>query len=111
VAESLLQVYVGLIQSDGQRGSVSVPLRPRGKYQRFANSSGHRTRKGAFPVPTPAPLAYTPQQAADAIGVTRQTIYNLIERGDLRRFKVGRCTRIPAADVHALVGYEGCDTA
>jgi excisionase family DNA binding protein len=51
-----------------------------------------------------APIAYTPAEAATALGVTRQTVYNLIDRGELRRFKVGRCTRIPVADVHALVG-------
>ena len=52
------------------------------------------------------PIAYSPQQAADALGVTRQTINNLMNRGDLRRYKVGRSTRIPKADVHALVGFE-----
>jgi excisionase family DNA binding protein len=51
-------------------------------------------------------LAYSPQGAADALGVTRQTVHNLINRGDLRRFKVGRLTRIPVADVHALVGLD-----
>jgi excisionase family DNA binding protein len=51
-------------------------------------------------------LAYSPQQAAEALGTTRQTIYNLIRRGELRRFKIASLTRIPAADVHALVGYE-----
>lgn len=49
---------------------------------------------------------YTIPEAADFLKVTRQTVYNLINRGELRRFKVGRSTRIPAADVHALVGYE-----
>lgn len=52
-------------------------------------------------------LAYSPAEAAEALGVTRQTIYNLIARGQLRRFHVGTCARIPAADVHALVGFEG----
>lgn len=51
-------------------------------------------------------LAYSPTEAADALGCTRQTIFALINRGELRRFKVGRLTKIPAADVHSLVGYE-----
>jgi excisionase family DNA binding protein len=46
----------------------------------------------------------TPAEAAEALGVTRQTIYALIDRGELRRFKVGRLTRIPVADVLGLVG-------
>lgn len=49
-------------------------------------------------------IAYTPAEAAAALGVTRQTVYALIGRGELRRFKIGRCTRIPVADVLALVG-------
>jgi excisionase family DNA binding protein len=53
-----------------------------------------------------ADIAYSPQEAADLFGCSRQTIHALINRGELRRFKVGRLTRIPAADVHALVGYE-----
>lgn len=52
-------------------------------------------------------IAYSPAEAAAELGCSRQTIHNLINRGDLRRFKVGRLTKIPAADVHALVGFEG----
>jgi len=48
--------------------------------------------------------AVSPAEAADLLGVTRATIYNLIDRGELRRFKVGRCTRIPTGDILALVG-------
>ena len=48
-------------------------------------------------------IAVSPAQAADLIGVSRGTIYNLIERGDLRRSKVGRATRIPVADLVALI--------
>jgi len=41
------------------------------------------------------------------LGVSRQTVYALIGRGELRRFKVGRCARIPTADVLGLVGGDG----
>jgi len=50
-------------------------------------------------------IAYTPAEAADALRVSRQQIYRLIEQGKLRRFNIGRSARIPAADVHFLVGY------
>jgi excisionase family DNA binding protein len=53
-----------------------------------------------------ARIAYSPAQAAAELGCSRQTIHALIKRGELRRFKVGRLTKIPAADVHALVGFE-----
>ena len=51
-------------------------------------------------------IAYSPSEAAEILGCSRQTAHALINRGQLRRYKVGRLTRIPAADVHALVGYE-----
>ncbi len=54
-------------------------------------------------------LVYSPAEAADALGCTRQTIYALISRGELRRMAVGRLCKIPAADVHRLAGYEGGD--
>jgi excisionase family DNA binding protein len=56
-------------------------------------------------------IAYSPAQAAELLGVTRQTIFALLKTGQLRRFKVGRCTRIPVADVHALVDYQPVDGA
>lgn len=46
----------------------------------------------------------TIQEAADYLKVTRQTVHALINRGQVRRYKVGRLSRIPAADVYALVG-------
>ena len=51
-------------------------------------------------------IAYSPTEAAHELGCSRQTVHALINRGQLRRFKVGRLTKIPAVDVHALVGYE-----
>jgi len=48
-------------------------------------------------------IAVSPAHAADMVGVSRGTIYNLIERGELRRSKVGRATRIPVADLVALI--------
>lgn len=48
--------------------------------------------------------AVSPQQAADLLGVSRQHIYNLIASGQLRRYHVGRCVRIPTDDVLSLVG-------
>ena len=54
---------------------------------------------------------YSPAEAAEFLGVSRQTVYALIDRGQLRRFKVGRCARIPAADVLALVGGGTDDSA
>jgi len=63
----------------------------------------------ASPTATRAPEAWTVLQAADALNVTRQTIYALIARGKLTRYKVGRCTRLNSLEVLALIG--GTDAA
>ena len=42
-------------------------------------------------------IALSPAEAAAALGCTRQTIYNLIARGELNRYKVGRSTKLNAA--------------
>lgn len=49
-------------------------------------------------------LAYSPREAAAALGVTPNTIYNLIHRGELPAHKAGRRTLIAVADVRRLVG-------
>lgn len=48
-------------------------------------------------------LAYSVNDAAVALSLSKRTIYNLIEDGTLRTFKIGRRTLIPADDVRALV--------
>jgi excisionase family DNA binding protein len=58
-----------------------------------------------------SPIAVPPAGAAEMLGVTRQTIYNLIARGELRRFKIGAATRIPVVDVLKLVGGDDAPAA
>lgn len=48
-------------------------------------------------------IAVSPAQAADLLGLSRGMIYNLIDRGELRRSKIGRATRIPVSDLVALL--------
>jgi excisionase family DNA binding protein len=66
---------------------------------------GHVSEAGRGPkVPTSAaPLAYSPQAAADLLGISRATIYNLLERGELVAIKLGKCRRIPAAELTRLL--------
>ena len=47
----------------------------------------------------PDRLAYRPAEAAEAMGVSRDTIYRAMERGELRGRKIGRATVILAADL------------
>ncbi len=65
----------------------------------------------AIPDPASAPppkrLAYTPAEAAALLGITRKTIYKLMERGELRTTKIGSCRRVPADEVRRLAGLDG----
>jgi excisionase family DNA binding protein len=48
-------------------------------------------------------IAYSPAEAAAELSVHDRTIRNLIKRGKLRTFYVGRCVRIPTADIQQMV--------
>ena len=45
----------------------------------------------------------TVQQVAELLALSRSTVYNLMERGDLRYAKIGRSRRIPSAEVDRLI--------
>ena len=49
------------------------------------------------------PRFITPKAAARHLCVARQTIYNLIERGDLRAVKVGGSYRIYLSDFKSYI--------
>ena len=59
--------------------------------------------------PTHAPLrlAYRVPEAAEALGICRAHVYNLITRGELRAVKIGGSTRIPATELARLLGDSG----
>ena len=44
-------------------------------------------------------LSYRPAEAARAIGVSRETIFKLLERGQLKGFRVGSARLISAAEL------------
>lgn len=49
-------------------------------------------------------LAYSPGEAAEKVGVSRQHIHALIKNGTLRSVLIGRCRRIPASEIDRLLG-------
>ena len=49
------------------------------------------------------PIAMSPRDAATSIGVSRSTLYRLIDSGQLRIVKIGRRTLIPSACLLALM--------
>ena len=55
-----------------------------------------------------APRPFTPDALADRWGVSSETVRQLIKRGDLPGFRVGRMFRIPA---QAVEDFEQCQTS
>lgn len=49
-------------------------------------------------------LAYSPQEVADKIGVSRAMVYAMVSAGELRSIKFGGRRLIPASVVHDLLG-------
>lgn len=58
--------------------------------------------------PTTRPLAVRAVTAAEMLDCSRAHIYQLMERGELRRIKIAgsKAVRIPVEDVYALLGME-----
>ncbi|MNS81579.1 Helix-turn-helix domain protein [compost metagenome] len=48
-------------------------------------------------------LAYSPAEAAQALGIGRSTIFDLMRNGQLRRVKIGAKTVIPRSSLEALL--------
>ena len=51
-------------------------------------------------------LAYSIEQAADALGLSRAALCRLLANGTLRSVKIGRRRIVPASALHALVEGE-----
>ena len=49
------------------------------------------------------PISVSPGEAARLLGFSRKYIYDLIGKGQLRKFNVGRSARIPYADLTAFM--------
>lgn len=66
---------------------------------------------------TPQRLLYTPDNAGAILDVGRTTIYALIQSGELKSVKIGRCRRIPASALEDYInklteaGTETAETA
>jgi excisionase family DNA binding protein len=53
--------------------------------------------------PSAAPILYTPEQVADALGVSRSKVYILLSSGQLRSVRIGGSRRIPVDAVDEFV--------
>jgi excisionase family DNA binding protein len=49
---------------------------------------------------------YTVTEAADLIGISRSTAYDLVSKGELRAIRLGRRWVVPVSTVVSIVGPE-----
>ena len=47
---------------------------------------------------------YTPAEVAELLKTTRRTVYNWIEKGQLKSVKAGKLVRIKRADLEEFIG-------
>lgn len=48
-------------------------------------------------------ISYTPEEVAKILKITRYTVYEMIKRGDLAAYRIGRKARIEAPDLEAYI--------
>lgn len=70
------------------------------------SSKDHHTGTGGISPKPGSPALLTVAATAETLGVCRQTVWNLISRGELESVKIGRARRVKAASVLALINGE-----
>jgi excisionase family DNA binding protein len=63
------------------------------------HNAGIHPQKAAAPVK----LLLTPQEAAQALGIGRTVLYQLLTRKDIRSFKLGAARRIPLSALQEFI--------
>jgi excisionase family DNA binding protein len=48
-------------------------------------------------------LLLSPREVAEKIGVSRETVYSLIKKGEIPHCKLGGSVRVPASALHAVI--------
>lgn len=48
-------------------------------------------------------ISYTPEEVANILKITRYTVYEMIKRGDLAAYRIGRKVRVEAPDLDAYI--------
>ena len=61
--------------------------------------------------PAPAPLAWSPTEAAVRLGISRATVYELLSTGQLASFKVGSRRLIPDAEIRRFIAERVAESA
>jgi excisionase family DNA binding protein len=50
-------------------------------------------------------LLLTMEEAADALGICRALLYQLVMRGQIPSIKIGRSRRVPVSALHAYIAH------
>ena len=53
---------------------------------------------------TPVHKAYSVKESADLLNIHPQTVYKLVNKGDIKSIRVGRAIRIPHKEIQRLNG-------
>ena len=71
------------------------------------------TRKRPDPLPAPViePLALSPREAAQRLGISVRSVYDKLATGELRGYKDGRRRKIPDAECQRLVRTKTAEAA
>lgn len=57
---------------------------------------------------TSSPKVYTPEQVAEILQLSKNTVYNLINKGEIVAKKIGKVYRIPASSIYFV--FSGLDS-
>jgi len=52
-------------------------------------------------------IAYRVREVAEALAVSERQVWRMIESGEIRSFKAGRCRRVPLSEIQRLTGDGG----
>lgn len=77
---------------------------PTGTVTGYRTADDQLVRGGGQPVGVPDRLAHSPAETAELLGVSRMTVYRLMETGELRSQKIGRSRRILRSSIDEMLG-------
>jgi excisionase family DNA binding protein len=67
---------------------------------------GHNVGVSLQEAAAPVKLLLTPQEAAQALGIGRTVLYQLLMRKDIRSFKLGAARRIPLSALQEFIARQ-----